>query len=39
MDWLDDEEPLTAPKDPDAGSTWEEIEGRIQTRLNGQPQL
>ena len=23
-------------KDPDAGSTWEEVEGRIQTRLRRQ---
>jgi len=24
-------------KDPDAGSTWEEVEGRIQGRLRRQP--
>ena len=24
-------------KDPDAGSRWEEVEGRIQARLNLQP--
>ena len=24
-------------KDPDAGSTWEEVEGRIQARLSHQP--
>jgi hypothetical protein len=24
-------------KDPDAGSTWEEVEGRIQARLSRQP--
>lgn len=24
-------------KDPDAGSTWEEVEGRIRTRLSRQP--
>jgi putative addiction module component (TIGR02574 family) len=24
-------------KDPDAGSTWEEVEGRIRARLSRQP--
>lgn len=24
-------------KDPDAGSTWEEVEGRIRSRLHSQP--
>jgi hypothetical protein len=24
-------------RDPDAGSTWEEVENRIRTRLNRQP--
>lgn len=24
-------------KDPDAGSTWEEVEGRIRARLSSQP--
>lgn len=24
-------------KDPDAGSTWEEVEGRVRTRLNRRP--
>ena len=27
----------TYAKDPDAGSTWEEVEGRIRAHLNRQP--
>ena len=27
----------TYAKDPDAGSTWEEVEGRIRTRLSRRP--
>jgi len=48
-DWLDDEPLTVQEKallearlaayakDPDAGSTWEEVEGRIRARLSRQP--